>query len=133
MTTHQTLEEAREASKAIPESICILLIDHLTEGQCYIVCKGTMSMLQEALTRKPKAEVKKLIAEYPIAEESLRCERCDAKVTNSDYHQRERMYIAYYCPSCARLLKTIGMGEVTEMEERQYARYSPELSHPADY
>jgi len=68
---------------------------------------------------------------------NTRCDRCGAHVdTDSAYHQEEwaRLGVskvkvrAYYCDPCARLLRAIGAGERTAMQERaaRVPSYEPE-------
>ena len=150
METHKSLDEARAAAKVNPSIARIIEINHSTEGRCFIKAKAPMETLRIALKSKPMAEIKSLIAEYPVLteaetaearRESLRherCERCGKEVDGKTAYSQQEWYrgvrvSAYYCDSCHRLLSAIGAGEHTALQERATERHSVEPETKQDY
>ncbi|AQT69974.1 hypothetical protein STSP2_03174 [Anaerohalosphaera lusitana] len=68
MTTYETLTKAREAAKTIDGARMVIEIDHAAEGRCYIVTKCNLKMLRNALSRKPMAEIDRVVDEHCITE-----------------------------------------------------------------
>jgi hypothetical protein len=146
MTTHKTLEEARIAAKATTDVVlvCIIEIEHSTEGRCYIKCKAPMASLALALREKPMAEIRKLIAEHSLRTEAeiaadreqylrerIKCDRCGKKIDGNTAYSQQESYMrtrvtAFYCEPCRALLAGIGEGEYTALQERAFARPSYE-------
>jgi len=68
------------------------------------------------------------------------CNRCEVHVDKTAYHQMEWFRAGglkakvptYYCDKCARLLRSIGAGEHTEMEDRAASVSSYEPSYKGD-
>ncbi len=138
MTTYPTLDAARADAK--PGALRIIEIDHVAAGRCYIQISGLMATLEAALRYKPMPEIARLVAEHDIktAEQikaaierdkrnNCHCERCSVKIDgNHAYHQQEWRRIGsdkvkatiYYCKECATLLRAVGAGEASEMQQR---------------
>lgn len=96
------------------------------DGKPVYVKMATRPELAEAIRSYHAAQAVAYDAAHPV-----RCERCGQVVdTTTAYHQTERSpwgkVIAYYCDSCRSLLQTIGMGELSAMEERAIER--PDLT-----
>ena len=68
------------------------------------------------------------------------CNRCGVHVDKTAYHQMEWFRAGglkakvptYYCAKCAQLLRSIGAGEHTEMEDRAASTPSYEPSYKGD-
>lgn len=138
METHTTLTDAREAARD-NGALTVIEIEHADLGTRYIACKATLRVLDAALERKPMAEIKALVAEYPVDEvapEAHRCERCGVDVDDNAYRQHEQTHrgrvVAYYCDDCARVLRTVGAGEHTALEERRVETDGAEYAHKSD-
>lgn len=140
MTTHATLEEARQAAYVTIRTI--VEIEHEERGRCYIKVKSTLAQLQDAIRRSGKSipGIVRYIAEHPVMtaeqieaarvaylRDNTRCERCATQIDgNTAYSQWEHSrlggqrtrVIAHYCDSCKALLKAVGAGERSWMEER---------------
>ena len=155
MTTHETLEQARDAAASVAAAAAIIEIDHATQGRCYIVAKCGVDALRKALAARPMPEIQRVIADHDTLTEAdraartaellrteTRCERCHKQIDgNTAYSQEERTswggrsvrVTAYYCDSCRSLLQSIGAGEYTDMQARASEQPSMEISHKADH
>ncbi len=132
MTTHETLEEARQAATEHGNKIrSIIEIEHETHGRCYIKALGTLAALQDAIRRSGKGlpGVTNLVAEHPVKapeqveaervaylRDNTRCERCGVKVDgNTAYSQQEWSrfggrrikVVAHYCEPCTAILQAL--------------------------
>mgnify|MGYP001562942478 CR=1 FL=1 len=161
MTTHATLIEARQAAKDYNAGRNCDRISHIIEiehtdaapARCYIKAKCGIEALRKAL--KSMSEIKALIAEHDIRTDAevavdvaqasylagLRCERCGEHVDGTSCYKQQEWarfggkavrVTACYCEGCARLLRAIGSGERTAMEERGATVPAQERSHPMD-
>lgn len=154
MVIHKTLQDARAAaSTASPhDAVCVIEIEHAVEGRVFVNCRCRSKQLEAAMVQKAETlrDIVRVIAEHSLKtpeqeaalrEECLRteihCERCGCHVDgNTCYHQQEWARFggrkvrveAYYCDRCAALLRTIGAGEYTAMQERadDVPSYEPE-------
>lgn len=136
-TTYKTLDEARTGAS---QAVAIIEIDHATEGRCFIGCRASINVMRRALADRPMPEIVRLIASHTTRtpenikadrqhdlKTNTRCDRCSTKVDGTTcYHQRETGNLAgsavpvtaYYCSGCETMLKAVGHGEQTEMENR---------------
>lgn len=72
---------------------------------------------------------------------SRRCNRCREDVDDDAYSQMEWVRFggervqarAYYCDRCKRVLRSVGQGEVTDLEARAEHTPSAEEAYKADY
>jgi len=155
MTTHETLEQARDAAASVAAAAAIIEIDHATQGRCYIVAKCGADALGKALVARPMPAILSVIGDHDILTDAdraartaewlrteTRCGRCKEQIDgNTAYQQDERarfggrvvIVTAHYCESCRSLLQSIGAGEYTDMQARASEQPSMEISHKADH
>jgi ribosomal protein L37AE/L43A len=95
-----------------------------------------LAKMNEAMKKANRGEVisYKNISDEIELTHTHKCDRCGATVDSTAYSQTETAYLgssrikvtAYYCNHCEALLKGIGAGEVTAMQERSSgASYEP--------
>ena len=146
LTTYTSLDEAR--INATPDTSCIIEIEHVTDGRCYIRARASINVMRAAQHRYPITEILDIIGEHTVEtpeqiESALRehccCERCGKQLAVAgSYHQQEQsrwgIVTAYYCESCRRVLTAVGAGERTAMVDRASADagYEPHTKSEED-
>lgn len=149
MTRYPSLDAARAA--AGQGIVAILLVECRDGSQTYICSRVSEQVFRTVTARSPHPEVARIVESYDVLASELRaakqaellasipcrCERCgtDCK-RETDYHQTERgrygRVTAYYCRSCAQLLRAIGGGERSAMDERRSEQPDRTPSHKED-
>ena len=124
--------ESREAAIADRQegAVCVIEIEHATQGRVYIQGRAPMASLAAALNRKPMLDIIRLVSEYsfPATPEVAEnhCDRCGVTVPKTAYNQQEwtrfgsqRVRVtAYYCIDCARVMHAVGAGEHSDIQDR---------------
>jgi len=143
MTTYKTLDDAR-ADRENKGMYTIVEIEHVEEGIFFIGLKCSLDILKSNLSTVP--EIKSIIKEHGLlsdaeikkmSDDNRRCEKCGKRVNEKAYSQVEwhqgYKVITHYCDDCTKLLKTIGAGEYTAMQDRSADKTIDVPSHKQDH
>jgi len=144
MTTHKTLEAARQFAAADESVVSIIQIEHATEGLVYICAKCSLAQLESALRRKPMAEIVRVVAACDVDADEVddcRCERCGCQVDRSTAYTQQEPHLlggrrvlvnAYYCVACRNVLAAVGAGEHSALAARRADATAVEPSYKSD-
>ena len=142
MMTHATRDEAMAAAPA--DCRALVHVRLTTGGDAWICARCGVAALREVASRKTIPGIAAILGgeDYtrPVQDEPIHCGKCHAAVPADAYSQQEWSrwggkairVTAYYCADCARLLRAVGAGEYSAMQERAGAVPAAEAATKED-